>query len=120
MGGKTETGEDSGLKDSVRTSHGAFIPKEYDDVLYGIEKRVEQYSQIPYENQEQLQLLRYHVGQEYKDHMVGQGGGGGRASREAKEAPPRGAQPSDADDVAQLFFLLLLSFLSCCCCASQR
>lgn len=71
VGGKTEKGEDSGLTDDVRTSHGTFIPKEYDDVVYAVEKRVEQYSQISYENQEQLQLLRYHVGEQYKDHMDG-------------------------------------------------
>ena len=71
VGGKSETGEDNGLTDNVRTSHGTFIPKEYDDVVFSVEKRVEQYSQISYENQEQLQLLRYYVGQEYKDHMDG-------------------------------------------------
>ena len=71
VGGKKDTGEDNGLTDDVRTSHGTFIPKEYDDIVYSVEKRVEQFSQISYENQEQLQLLRYFVGQQYKDHMDG-------------------------------------------------
>ena len=71
VGAKDDTGEDNGNVDTVRTSHGCFLPKEYDDVLYSVERRVEQYSQIPYENQEQLQILRYNVGQQYKDHMDG-------------------------------------------------
>ena len=67
VGGK----EDTGVLDDVRTSYGTFIPKKYDDVLYGIERRVEDFSQISYENQEQLQLLKYRDGQEYKDHQDG-------------------------------------------------
>ena len=59
------------MLDDVRTSFGTFLPKKYDDVLYGIERRVEDFSQISYENQEQLQLLKYHDGQEYKDHQDG-------------------------------------------------
>ena len=67
VGGK----DDTGVLDDVRTSFGTFLPKKYDDVLYGIERRVEDFSQISYENQEQLQLLKYHDGQEYKDHQDG-------------------------------------------------
>jgi hypothetical protein len=40
VGGAKDGAEDKGLTDRVRTSYGAFIPKEYDDVLFTIEKRV--------------------------------------------------------------------------------
>ena len=36
-----------------------------------VERRVATYAGLPYENQEQLQLLRYRDGQEYKDHNDG-------------------------------------------------
>lgn len=65
------TGEDKGAIDDIRTSYGMFLPKAYDDITSSVERRVEAFSRIPYENQEQLQLLRYVDGQQYKDHMDG-------------------------------------------------
>ena len=65
------TGEDKGAIDDIRTSYGMFLPKAYDDVTLAVERRVEAFSRVPYENQEQLQLLRYVDGQQYKDHMDG-------------------------------------------------
>ena len=72
VGGRDKkTGQDKSVLDDVRTSFGTFLPKKFDDVLDRVERRVEDFSQISYDNQEQLQLLKYHDGQEYKDHQDG-------------------------------------------------
>ena len=71
VGGAEKTTASDGLTNDVRTSFGTFIPKAYDDVFDGVERRVAAFSGLPYENQEQLQLLRYRDGQEYKDHSDG-------------------------------------------------
>ncbi len=71
VGGAEKTSASDGLTNDVRTSFGTFIPKKYDDVLFEVENRVAAFSGLPYENQEQLQLLRYRDGQEYKDHSDG-------------------------------------------------
>lgn len=54
---------------SVRTSTGTFFPKNADDVISTIEKRVAQVTMIPEENQEGLQILNYHDGQKYEPHF---------------------------------------------------
>ena len=71
VGGAEKTTASDGLTDDVRTSFGTFIPKAYDETFLDVERRVATYSGLPYENQEQLQLLRYRDGQEYKDHNDG-------------------------------------------------
>ena len=71
VGGAEKTTASDGLTDDVRTSFGTFIPKAYDETFLDIERRVATYAGLPYENQEQLQLLRYRDGQEYKDHNDG-------------------------------------------------
>ena len=71
VGNDDRAGEDAGLTNDVRTSFGMFLPKAYDDVVSRIERRVEAFSGLSYDNQEQLQLLRYMNGQQYKDHLDG-------------------------------------------------
>ncbi len=71
VGDEKNTNENDGLTNDVRTSFGTFIPKNYDETFFGVEQRVSRFSNLPYENQEQLQLLRYRDGQEYKDHSDG-------------------------------------------------
>ena len=54
--------------DPIRTSYGAFLPIGYDDVVQRIEKRCADWAMIPVDHQEQLHVLRYAPGQQYKDH----------------------------------------------------
>lgn len=56
-------------KDSrVRTSSGTFLPRGRDKIIRDIEKRIADYTFIPVEHGEGLQVLHYEVGQEYKSH----------------------------------------------------
>ena len=71
VGGAEKTTASDGLTNDVRTSFGTFIPRAYDAACSAVERRVAAFSGLPYENQEQLQLLRYRDGQEYKDHSDG-------------------------------------------------
>ena len=44
--------------DDIRTSFGTFLAPGETDVIRRIEERVAQWSQVPLQNQEQLQILR--------------------------------------------------------------
>lgn len=55
--------------DNARTSEGMFFPQfPKDPILKNIEKRIAKLTQIPIENGEALQVLRYSVGGEYRPH----------------------------------------------------
>ncbi|CAL9115426.1 unnamed protein product [Musa textilis] len=57
-------------KDSrVRTSTGMFLPRGQDKIIRAIEKRISDYTFIPIENGEGLQVLHYEVGQKYEPHF---------------------------------------------------
>ncbi|XP_064996826.1 probable prolyl 4-hydroxylase 3 isoform X2 [Musa acuminata AAA Group] len=57
-------------KDSrVRTSTGMFLPRGQDKIIRAIEKRISDYTFIPVENGEGLQVLHYEVGQKYEPHF---------------------------------------------------
>ncbi|KAL8098138.1 hypothetical protein AgCh_031057 [Apium graveolens] len=59
-----------GIKSDVRTSSGMFLnskEKKY-PMIQEIEKRISVYSQIPIENGELIQVLRYEKNQFYKPH----------------------------------------------------
>uniref|UniRef100_J3N3S1 procollagen-proline 4-dioxygenase n=1 Tax=Oryza brachyantha TaxID=4533 RepID=J3N3S1_ORYBR len=63
----TSTG---GSKDSrVRTSSGMFLRRGLDKIISTIEKRISDYTFIPVENGEGLQVLHYEVGQKYEPHF---------------------------------------------------
>ncbi|XP_062170554.1 prolyl 4-hydroxylase 1 [Alnus glutinosa] len=64
----TKTGK--GIKSDVRTSSGMFLSPEERKypMVQAIEKRISVYSQIPVENGELIQVLRYEKGQYYKAH----------------------------------------------------
>ncbi|KAG2400956.1 Prolyl 4-hydroxylase [Vigna angularis] len=64
----TKTGK--GIKSNVRTSSGMFLnPQERKyAMVQAIEKRISVYSQIPIENGELMQVLRYEKNQYYKPH----------------------------------------------------
>lgn len=64
----TKTGK--GVKSNVRTSSGMFLSyeeKRY-PMIQAIEKRISVYSQVPVENGELMQVLRYEKGEYYKSH----------------------------------------------------
>uniref|UniRef100_A0A0D9Z0G9 procollagen-proline 4-dioxygenase n=1 Tax=Oryza glumipatula TaxID=40148 RepID=A0A0D9Z0G9_9ORYZ len=57
-------------KDSrVRTSSGMFLQRGRDKVIRAIEKRIADYTFIPMEHGEGLQVLHYEVGQKYEPHF---------------------------------------------------
>ncbi|KAL1343378.1 hypothetical protein AAHE18_09G224700 [Arachis hypogaea] len=64
----TKTGK--GIKSDVRTSSGMFLSPEERKypMVHAIEKRISIYSQIPIENGELIQILRYEKNQYYKPH----------------------------------------------------
>lgn len=62
----SETGKS---KDSrVRTSSGTFIARGRDNIVRNIEKRIADFTFIPVEHGEGLQVLHYEVGQKYEPH----------------------------------------------------
>ncbi|KAI5016741.1 probable prolyl 4-hydroxylase 3 [Hordeum vulgare subsp. vulgare] len=59
-----------GSKDSrVRTSSGTFLRRGQDKIVRTIEKRISDFTFIPVENGEGLQVLHYEVGQKYEPHF---------------------------------------------------
>ncbi|XP_023003922.1 probable prolyl 4-hydroxylase 10 [Cucurbita maxima] len=63
----SETGKS---KDSrVRTSSGTFLPRGRDKIIRTIEKRIADFSFVPVEHGEGLQVLHYEVGQKYEPHF---------------------------------------------------
>ncbi|CAK8561885.1 unnamed protein product [Lathyrus sativus] len=61
-----ETGKS--FDSSVRTSSGTFLRRGHDKIVRNIEKRIADFTHIPVEHGEPLQVLRYKVGQEYVPH----------------------------------------------------
>lgn len=60
---------DRGKADSNwRTSKTYFLPSRKDDVLLGIDQRVEDFTRVPRSHQEQVQVLKYEIGQRYSAH----------------------------------------------------
>jgi len=56
-------------KDSrVRTSSGTFLARGQDKIIQGIEKRIADFTFIPLDHGEGLQVLHYEVGQKYEPH----------------------------------------------------
>jgi hypothetical protein len=55
----------------VRTSFGNFLSRYYDPVLAGVQERVAEWLGVPVPFQEDMQVLRYGLGQEYKAHLDG-------------------------------------------------
>ncbi|XP_048607173.1 prolyl 4-hydroxylase 5 isoform X1 [Brassica napus] len=52
----------------VRTSSGTFLRRGHDEIVETIEKRISDFTFIPVENGEGLQVLHYQVGQKYEPH----------------------------------------------------
>lgn len=62
-----ETGED--IETEIRTSSGMFLRKAQDDIVARIEERIAAWTFLPPENGEDLQILRYELGQKYEPHF---------------------------------------------------
>lgn len=57
----------------ARTSYGMFIPRYQDEIVARLEERVAEWTGIPVSHQEDIQVLRYAEGQQYKPHMDANG-----------------------------------------------
>ncbi|XP_074308458.1 putative prolyl 4-hydroxylase 10 [Silene latifolia] len=53
----------------VRTSSGTFLPRGRDKIIRNIEKRIADFTFLPVEHGEGLQVLHYEVGQKYEPHF---------------------------------------------------
>ncbi|KAA8532025.1 hypothetical protein F0562_006833 [Nyssa sinensis] len=58
-----------GIDSRVRTSSGIFLARGRDKIIRNIEKRIADFTFIPVEHGEGLQVLRYEVGQKYDPHF---------------------------------------------------
>lgn len=56
------------VEDSYRTSYGTFLRRYQDPVVTRIENRVAAWTHLPVSHQEDIQVLRYGIGQFYKVH----------------------------------------------------
>ncbi|AET03711.2 prolyl 4-hydroxylase alpha subunit, putative [Medicago truncatula] len=61
-----ETGKS--VDNSARTSSGTFINRGHDKILRNIEQRIADFTFIPVENGESVNILHYEVGQKYEPH----------------------------------------------------
>jgi prolyl 4-hydroxylase len=52
----------------IRTSSGTFLHRFHDDVVADVERRIAEFSMVPVENGEGVQILRYEKGQKYEAH----------------------------------------------------
>uniref|UniRef100_K7L211 Prolyl 4-hydroxylase alpha subunit domain-containing protein n=1 Tax=Glycine max TaxID=3847 RepID=K7L211_SOYBN len=52
----------------VRTSSGTFLARGHDKIVRDIEKRIADFTFIPVEHGEGIQVLHYEVGQKYEPH----------------------------------------------------
>eukprot|EP00899_Mesostigma_viride_P004096 jgi/Mesvir1/13688/Mv02122-RA.1 len=55
--------------DDIRTSTGCFIKHHEDPVVDELKRRVADWSKLPVQNGEELQVLHYGVGQQYRAHQ---------------------------------------------------
>jgi len=56
------------VEDGYRTSYGTFLKRYQDSVVQRVENRVAAWTHIPVTHQEDVQVLRYGIGQFYKVH----------------------------------------------------
>ncbi|KAF5840968.1 hypothetical protein DUNSADRAFT_14992 [Dunaliella salina] len=65
----TVVGKDgSSVLDDYRTSYGTFLTRYQDDIVKSIEERVALHTRAPVSHQEDVQVLRYGVGEYYHSH----------------------------------------------------
>ena len=54
---------------NIRTSDGMFFDRHEDDIIEDIERRIAEWTNVPWENGEGIQVLRYEIGQKYEPHL---------------------------------------------------
>lgn len=59
----------SSVEDNVRTSYGTFLRRKQDPIITDIEQRLSEWAKIPPIHGEDLQVLRYGLGQKYGEHF---------------------------------------------------
>lgn len=64
-----DTATGKGVDSRVRTSSGTFLERGRDEVVKRIEKRIADWTFIPVDHGEGLQVLHYEVGQKYESHF---------------------------------------------------
>ncbi|CAH8344651.1 unnamed protein product [Eruca vesicaria subsp. sativa] len=62
-----------GIESSVRTSTSSAIRRGHDKIVEEIEKRISEFTFLPVENGENLQVIHYEVGQKFDPHFDGLG-----------------------------------------------
>jgi hypothetical protein len=60
---ESETGRSK--VDNIRTSSGMFLRRGQDDIISAVEQRIAEWTLLPVEHGEGLQVLRYNNGQKY-------------------------------------------------------
>ncbi|KAL1215595.1 putative prolyl 4-hydroxylase 11 [Cardamine amara subsp. amara] len=60
-----------GKESSARTSSGTFLKRRHDKIVEDIERRISEFTFIPVENGEALQVIHYEVGQKFEPHFDG-------------------------------------------------
>lgn len=69
MARSTVVGENgSYVQDSVRTSYGSFLSRLHDPIIAGVQRRVAAWTRLNITHQEDMQILRYGLGQKYGAH----------------------------------------------------
>lgn len=66
---RSRVAEKESVVSNVRTSFTAFLGRSEDPVVACIEKRASHMTNLPVENIEPLQVLRYQKGQQYEPHF---------------------------------------------------
>ncbi|CAI5482235.1 unnamed protein product, partial [Closterium sp. Yama58-4] len=67
--GVVNNDDGSSFVSEIRTSSGAFLNKGEDAVMKAVEQRISEWTFLPLQNQEALQVLRYTQGQKYEPHV---------------------------------------------------
>ncbi|KAF2543524.1 hypothetical protein F2Q68_00028798 [Brassica cretica] len=67
------SGYGGGKQSSARTSTGSFISRGHDKTVEEIERRISEFTFLPVENGESLQVIHYEIGQKFDPHFDGLG-----------------------------------------------
>ncbi len=63
-----DTATGRSVDSQIRTSTGTFLHRSHDDVVEDVERRIAEFSMVPADHGEGLQILRYEKGQKYEAH----------------------------------------------------
>mmetsp|Transcript_17125 Transcript_17125/g.56020 ORF Transcript_17125/g.56020 Transcript_17125/m.56020 type:complete len:331 (-) Transcript_17125:77-1069(-) len=63
-----DNGTGKSIDSQIRTSTGTFFRRQEDDVIADVERRIAEFTMIPVENGEGIQILHYVKGQKYEAH----------------------------------------------------